>query len=65
MPLERESGDPLYPRLIEGHPHVDAGQVGVRALDAVRDGAGQHEAPVRLLQHQRAAAVTLTEKERG
>ena len=27
------SGDSLNPGLVEGHPHVDSGQVGVSTLD--------------------------------
>lgn len=52
------------PRFVEGGPHVDAGQVGRRALDAVRHGSGQLVASVGTLQHQGSATVTLRGFER-
>ncbi len=33
--VEGDAGDFLDPVLVVGHPHVDAGQVGVGALDPV------------------------------
>ena len=56
---EAESGDLLYPGFVVGHPHVDPGQVGVGALDAVAHGPHQQPPPVLLLPHQRPAAVPL------